>query len=629
MSLRQSTSNEAIISATTSSATISSNLSKESNDTEFSENGYFCQGSGHYESLASQMYDYYKQNKLCDVTLISGLDGRRFSVHRLVLSSTSPYFAAMFCGNLREATEQEITLQEMDGDSLFQLIQYCYTGTIDLREETVEKLLANACLLQLTTVSQACCNFLARQLHPSNCLGFALFAEQQGCKSLLDLAHAYTCQKFMQVCKNQEFYDLNKDQLAALLKSDDLNVPSEKEVFFALTEWIQHDTPNRKKYLAELLALIKLPLLEPSFIVDHIEKLSDVNECQKLLMEAMKWHLLPERRAELVSQRTKPRKSTIGRLLVIGGMDSNKGPLTIESYCPRNDEWKLLKNLPARRLQFGVIQIDNKIAIVGGRDGLKTLNTVESFDLASMVWQPLVPMNTHRHGLCVTLLGGALYAIGGHDGWSYLNTCERYDFQAKSWSFVAPMQCLRSTAGIAVLGGKIYVVGGRDGTICHRSVECYDPHTNRWSNKAPMNKRRGGVGVGVCNGHLYALGGHDTPASNPAVSRTETVERYDVATDTWTMIASLSTGRDAIGVGILGGSLIAVGGYDGNYLRTVEKYDEETNEWTSLAPINYSRAGACVVAIPNVYSSTASIVCTNTANNNNNNATSPTTTKND
>lgn len=54
-----------------------------------------------------------------------------------------------------------------------------------------------------------------------------------------------------------------------------------------------------------------------------------------------------------------------------------------------------------------------------------------------------------------------------------------------------------------------------------------------------MNIRRGGVGVGVCNGYLYALGGHDCPASNPAVSRTETVERYDPATDTWTLVSLL------------------------------------------------------------------------------------------
>lgn len=86
-----------------------------------------------------------------------------------------------------------------------------------------------------------------------------------------------------------------------------------------------------------------------------------------------------------------------------------------------------------------------------------------------------------------------------------------------------------------------------------------------------MNKRRGGVGVGVANGYLYALGGHDCPASNPAVCRTETVERYHPSTDTWTLIASLNIGRDAIGVALLGDRLVSVGGYDGNqYLKTGE-----------------------------------------------------------
>lgn len=40
-----------------------------------------------------------------------------------------------------------------------------------------------------------------------------------------------------------------------------------------------------------------------------------------------------------------------------------------------------------------------------------------------------------------------------------------------------------------------------------------------------MNKRRGGVGVGVANGYLYAMGGFDAPASNPAASRFDCVER--------------------------------------------------------------------------------------------------------
>lgn len=101
------------------------------------------------------------------------------------------------------------------------------------------------------------------------------------------------------------------------------------------------------------------------------------------------------------------------------------------------------------------------------------------------------------------------------------------------------MSSMRSTAGVAVMNGRLYVVGGRDGSVCHRSVEAYDPHTNKWTLRAPMNKRRGGVGVGVANGYLYALGGHDCPASNPSVCRTETVERYDPGTDTWTLVMKL------------------------------------------------------------------------------------------
>lgn len=67
----------------------------------------------------------------------------------------------------------------------------------------------------------------------------------------------------MQVCKNQEFYQLSAEQLAQLLKSDDLNVPTEEDVFHALMSWIQYDFDAREKHIPELLGLIRLPLLSP------------------------------------------------------------------------------------------------------------------------------------------------------------------------------------------------------------------------------------------------------------------------------------------------------------------------------------------------------------------------------
>lgn len=109
----------------------------------------------------------------------------------------------MFTSNLREADEREIVLRDINGDVLQAVVNYCYTGSIEIKEDNVETLLSTACLMQLCEVVEACSRFLAQQLHPSNCLGIAVFAEHQSCASLLQKANAYTSEHFMQVYYNQ------------------------------------------------------------------------------------------------------------------------------------------------------------------------------------------------------------------------------------------------------------------------------------------------------------------------------------------------------------------------------------------------------------------------------------------
>ena len=47
---------------------------------------------------------------------------------RLVLSSVSDYFAAMFTSDVREARQEEIKMEGVEPNSLWSLIQYAYTG---------------------------------------------------------------------------------------------------------------------------------------------------------------------------------------------------------------------------------------------------------------------------------------------------------------------------------------------------------------------------------------------------------------------------------------------------------------------------------------------------------------------
>jgi len=60
---------------------------------------------------------------------------------------------------------------------------------------------------------------------------------------------------------------------------------------------------------------------------------------------------------------------------------------------------------------------------------------------------------------------------------------------------------------------------------------------------SPMAKRRGGVGVAACNGFMYAVGGHDAPASNPASSRFDCVERY-VTIDSTSLVINTANSLD-------------------------------------------------------------------------------------
>ncbi|KFO93986.1 Kelch-like 4 [Buceros rhinoceros silvestris] len=558
----------------------------------------YFQSTNHAEQTFRKMENYLQQKQLCDVLLIAG--DQKIPAHRLVLSAASDYFAAMFTNDVREAKQEEIKMEGVDPDALKALVRYAYTGILELKEDTIESLLAAACLLQLSQVIEVCCNFLMKQLHPSNCLGIRSFGDAQGCTELLKVAHTYTMEHFTEVIKNQEFLLLPANEIAKLLSSDDINVPDEEAIFQALMMWVRHDLQNRQRDLGMLLSYIRLPLLPPQLLADleNSPMFADDLECQKLLMEAMKYHLLPERRSMMQSPRTKPRKSTVGSLYAVGGMDATKGTTTIEKYDLRTNSWIQIGTMNGRRLQFGVAVIDNKLYIVGGRDGLKTSNIVECFNPITKVWTVMPPMSTHRHGLGVAMLEGPMYAVGGHDGWSYLNTVERWDPQARQWNYVASMSTPRSTVGVAALNSKLYAVGGRDGSSCLKSMECFDPHTNKWSLCASMSKRRGGVGVATYNGFLYAVGGHDAPASNHCSRLSDCVERYDPKTDAWTTVAPLSVPRDAVGICPLGDRLYAVGGYDGHtYLDTVESYDAQNNEWTEEVPVNIGRAGACVVVV--------------------------------
>ena len=235
-----------------------------------------------------------KSRDLCDVVLI--VDGVQVHAHRIVLSSLSPYFKAMFTGDMAESKQREITINGIDAETLESIIDYAYTANIKITEDNVQLLLPAASILQFEEIRQVCSNFMLHRLSTENCLGVRVFAEIHGCSQLESAASVFSQSHFPEVSKKDEFLTCTVEQLKELVAKDQLNVEGEFEVFEALINWIEQDKENRQKHISDLVRQVRLPLLSVKELLQDVGKnplvLGD-SKCVELLLGAVEAHLLP------------------------------------------------------------------------------------------------------------------------------------------------------------------------------------------------------------------------------------------------------------------------------------------------------------------------------------------------
>lgn len=58
------------------------------------------------------------------------LGKKRIPAHKIVLCAATDYFKAMFMTNLRESTQEEVEIKDVDEQILLDLVGYCYTGKV-------------------------------------------------------------------------------------------------------------------------------------------------------------------------------------------------------------------------------------------------------------------------------------------------------------------------------------------------------------------------------------------------------------------------------------------------------------------------------------------------------------------
>lgn len=398
-------------------------------------------------AILKKLNEYRQDAKFTNAILCVGQE--EFPCHKTVLAVSSPYFEAMFSSDLKESRENRISFNEVSPWTLSKVIDYAYSGKIEVNAGNAQELLAAACLFQYPAIVNACEIFLEKQLHPSNCLGIEMFAQLHNCVGLSEKSHQYALENFTAVIENDEFLDLPLDRLKEYISSDHIDVRTEETVFHAIMRWVKFDLEKREAHLSELLEDVRLVVLDLSNLktIEHNPLICASEKCLSLVHEAQQlktsFHETQggKRRRSMQDQTIKPRPSTVAKevIVVIGGCCGNTHLMnTVEMFDPYKERWFSLVDFPIKGvLRCSVAVLANSIYVAGG---------IIEGQIISKVW--------------------------------------RFDAVDRKWNSVAPMLKARANHAAAILDEKMYVLGGEryEGKLLTvETIECYHPVTNTWT----------------------------------------------------------------------------------------------------------------------------------------------------
>lgn len=292
---------------------------------------------------------------LCDVELRVGKT--HIPAHRAVLSACSDYFASMFTRDLIESRKSVIDMKDVDEGALRMLVDFVYTGKVNVTPSNVQTVLPAADLLQLSGVKEACEVFLAEQLHPSNALGIAKFADTYSCFELHRRAKEYVDEHFASVATSEEFLEQSSPEICNLVQSDNLNVVSEKVVFDAVVSWVNYDVSVRSHYFSEILSHVRLLLLPIRLLRQCVENnhlISQNTSCRQLFKEALDLWTDKKRCSNKAVSAFRPRCPP-KFLVAVGGKCGFFATLnSAEKFDPVEKKWSCIAAMNLRRYEFGI-----------------------------------------------------------------------------------------------------------------------------------------------------------------------------------------------------------------------------------------------------------------------------------
>ena len=516
-----------------------------------------------------------KRDYLCDITLVTN-DDIELKAHRNVLSAVSPFFCKLLESDMKENREGIIRFEEISGCVMEDVLEFIYTGTVEVTQENAKELIAAGNYLMIPSLKTVSGRFLEAEMTESNCISTFYFAEKYDCVELIRDSREFIHENFAFVGEMDEFLSLEAKEVAVWISSDEIAVEAEADVFEIILKWVEHSKSERKAAFEELFRHVRLNFLSRDCLEDVVtnELVRENLACVKLVMDATVKMATFTSEDDLLQS---PRKGLETRVILACG-----GKFTFY-YLPEKNQWK--------RLPDGSTERNQKTQMLTFRDQLytfKDFSKAEKYDPVFDGWSKSDLRDVSADSAIVTVVKGDMYAIEVNKPVGK-STIKRYDVERCTWqTVVESSQGCRNGSCVIAGGSYLYVLGGSaPGNAGYVSkAERFSTGVNQWEEIADMRQGRFGAFGEATEGKIFVAGGlkQDGKVSKRC-------EMYNVSTNEWQYIGSLNHFRVYGSMVCLKGTLYVLGGTKNarDSLLAVESYDLTKDEWIKKTTIPVER----------------------------------------
>ena len=233
----------------------------------------------------------YDRQSEVDLTLFTQ-DKEAILCHSIVAAAIGPYIQQCLESNVKCENPLPdnnstfcVQIADVNRNVLSRIVEFFYTGDIEITIADVTDLLLAATVLQIDSLIEKSYDVVHKSLCVKNYKSFLQFSRHHGLVRLQEICHNFICDDFPNFLATNEVSKLDVELLISIIKEDVCRAESEDMILEVVVKWLQSNSEGVTTEIVErLIDCVRFEHCTSQTVYDVLDKCHQLFASEEMLL---------------------------------------------------------------------------------------------------------------------------------------------------------------------------------------------------------------------------------------------------------------------------------------------------------------------------------------------------------